>query len=273
VSKHLLPKNLSYVALPAVLLAALVTGSCAPSPTTQTVGFVLNLTAKRVNRIQFVVSYADGGFAGTDGECVVGSASSLQAADPAVVSLGVATPNAGTQRALVATTTTTASSSTTVEVTTTAPPTTTTMGGPTTTVPTTTLAPTGNCGDAHIDSGEECDDGNLLAGDGCDATCHAEFSFTSIVDEQAASLTVTIVNGLGISPGSVLARRRFQGDIAAANLTVATTSCGLAAGGTCNPTTNGGVTVSTTTTTTTTTTSTTKTTTTVPKTTTTSTLQ
>ena len=30
------------------------------------------------------------------------------------------------------------------------------------------------CGDAFIDPGEKCDDGNQVSGDGCDATCQSE---------------------------------------------------------------------------------------------------
>ncbi|MFO0757786.1 MAG: DUF4215 domain-containing protein [Byssovorax sp.] len=30
------------------------------------------------------------------------------------------------------------------------------------------------CGDAVVQAGEQCDDGNVVAGDGCDATCHVE---------------------------------------------------------------------------------------------------
>jgi len=32
------------------------------------------------------------------------------------------------------------------------------------------------CGDAHLDSGEECDDGNLINGDGCDEFCKFEIN-------------------------------------------------------------------------------------------------
>jgi cysteine-rich repeat protein len=31
-----------------------------------------------------------------------------------------------------------------------------------------------SCGDGHLDNGEECDDGNTLAGDGCSITCRIE---------------------------------------------------------------------------------------------------
>jgi cysteine-rich repeat protein len=30
------------------------------------------------------------------------------------------------------------------------------------------------CGDGHLDTGEQCDDGNTVNGDGCDATCQTE---------------------------------------------------------------------------------------------------
>ena len=34
--------------------------------------------------------------------------------------------------------------------------------------------PCGVCGDGHLDAGEECDDGNLVNGDGCSSTCTVE---------------------------------------------------------------------------------------------------
>jgi cysteine-rich repeat protein len=43
------------------------------------------------------------------------------------------------------------------------------MGGPS--APPTPLSP---CGNGVLDPGEDCDDGNTIAGDGCDSTCHSE---------------------------------------------------------------------------------------------------
>ena len=37
------------------------------------------------------------------------------------------------------------------------------------------------CGDARIDPGEDCDDGNAIAGDGCDATCKIESGYTCVL--------------------------------------------------------------------------------------------
>lgn len=37
------------------------------------------------------------------------------------------------------------------------------------------------CGNGILEPGEACDDGNLVAGDGCDATCHVEFCGDGIV--------------------------------------------------------------------------------------------
>src|SRR5262249_43236774 len=65
----------------------------------------------------------------------------------------------------VTTTTTTSSTSTTS---TTFPITT------TTTTPTSTTLPQGTCGDGHLDPGEQCDDGNKVAGDCCSPTCQFE---------------------------------------------------------------------------------------------------
>ena len=39
-----------------------------------------------------------------------------------------------------------------------------------------------NCGDGISDEGEQCDDGNLISGDGCSSICHTEFCGNNIVD-------------------------------------------------------------------------------------------
>jgi cysteine-rich repeat protein/YD repeat-containing protein len=44
-------------------------------------------------------------------------------------------------------------------------------------------AATASCGNNVIDAGEECDDGNLVDGDGCSSTCHAEAGFTCLTVE------------------------------------------------------------------------------------------
>ena len=116
-------------------------------------------------------------------------------------------------------------------------------------VTTTTMAGDGTCGNGIRESGEECDDGNVVSGDGCDGNCDAEFSFTSTVDSGGA-LTVEVVNGGGIPPGAALAFCRFQGDLDDANLRVVVVGCGLPDGDSCNATTLSAVSVSTTTTTT-----------------------
>src|SRR5262249_40390449 len=40
------------------------------------------------------------------------------------------------------------------------------------------------CGDGHARHGEECDDGNNVSGDGCDATCHSECGDGKIGGEE-----------------------------------------------------------------------------------------
>jgi fibro-slime domain-containing protein len=42
----------------------------------------------------------------------------------------------------------------------------------------TTQACSTSCGDANIDAGEQCDDGNAVSGDGCSAMCMQELGFT-----------------------------------------------------------------------------------------------
>ena len=126
-------------------------------------------------------------------------------------------------------------------------------GGPGTTLAptTTTTLPVNPCGDGVLGSGEECDDGNSLSGDGCDSTCVLEDAFTSTVAPGA--LQVHIVDRNGIPPGSALAYCKFQGDVTAAKFEVEVDSCSRPAGQACNPATDAPVSVSTTTTTTTTT--------------------
>ncbi len=60
--------------------------------------------------------------------------------------------------------------------------TTTTRPGDTTT---TTIVATG-CGNAMIDAGEQCDDGNMQGGDGCSASCAIERSVTEVEPNDAA---------------------------------------------------------------------------------------
>ncbi len=72
--------------------------------------------------------------------------------------------------------TATESPTATATVTATATATATVTAAPTGTVavPTATATPTNGCGNGAIGGAEECDDGNLVAGDGCDATCRSE---------------------------------------------------------------------------------------------------
>lgn len=46
------------------------------------------------------------------------------------------------------------------------------------------------CGNGLLDAGEECDDGNALAGDGCDASCHIEQCFTCAGEPSVCTPTV-----------------------------------------------------------------------------------
>lgn len=47
----------------------------------------------------------------------------------------------------------------------------------------------GLCGDYNVDSGEECDDGNEVDGDGCSASCTIESSSGSTLSSSSASVT------------------------------------------------------------------------------------
>jgi cysteine-rich repeat protein len=42
------------------------------------------------------------------------------------------------------------------------------------------LAYNDKCGDGYTDAGEQCDDGNLISGDGCSSTCTIETYFTCV---------------------------------------------------------------------------------------------
>jgi cysteine-rich repeat protein len=252
-------------------MTAALAVSCGPNEQAQTVSFVLSIEAERLNEIEFVVSYESGKFASTDGQCVVSSAAGPRPAGVSEASLIEADDlkmMTRRERRLrsavlgVTTTTivtTTSSSSTTSSTdepptTTTLPPTTTTL--PPTTTTTTTSVPTttipGPCGNGDLNSGEECDDDNNTAGDGCSPDCQLEYFF-SAEDNDAGALTIRIVNPAGIPPGAALAFCKFQGDVGAAELAITTIDCGRTSGGNCTPTTHAKVTLSTTTTTTTTT--------------------
>jgi cysteine-rich repeat protein len=240
---------------PLVAACAAVIASCAPNEQAQTVSFVLSDKAPRVNAIEFVVSYKEGKFAATDGQCVVSSAAGpRQAANPNAQAaakdawFGSATSMRRHHRMVVlgGSPTTTVSSSTSTST--------------STTTTTSTMPPvgTGICGDRVIDSGEQCDDGNNDPDDGCTNDCDAAFSFLAEDNDETMRLRIVITNGRGIAPGATLAFCKFQGDVGEADLTFVTSECGSANGGNCTATAT--VTVSTTSTTTTTTTSTTSTT-------------
>jgi cysteine-rich repeat protein len=252
-------------ALAPAALCAVLGASCAPNEQAQTVSFVLARNAARLSEIEFVVSYAGGKFAATDGQCVVSSAAgprSFAAAEAQLLEqdrLKTASRHETDEERVVVRGVVTSSTSPSSSTTTLAP-TTTTLVLPTTTVaaPTTTLAGNDSCGDRVIDDGEECDDGDVISGDGCDGNCQAEFSFSAIDDEEG-ELTIRITNGLGIPAGASLAFCKFQGDIETAEIGISTLTCSRSTGGGCTPTTDAVVSISITTTTTTTTRSTTTT--------------
>jgi cysteine-rich repeat protein len=66
------------------------------------------------------------------------------------------------------------------------------------------------CGNSTINSGEVCDDGNLVNGDGCDDTCHTETTVTVNLATDPANRTLT-----GLQSGKALANVSigdFSGD-------------------------------------------------------------
>lgn len=63
-----------------------------------------------------------------------------------------------------------------------------------------TIAP-GTCGNGVLEGGETCDDGNVLPGDGCDATCKLE---TPIANTCAAAAAIALTEGTaGVFTGNV----------------------------------------------------------------------
>ena len=59
-----------------------------------------------------------------------------------------------------------------------------------------------DCGDSVIDTGETCDDGNVLPGDGCDASCAVEAPTTTVTTTSTTTTTTIAVCGNGIVEGS-----------------------------------------------------------------------
>ena len=45
-----------------------------------------------------------------------------------------------------------------------------------------------SCGDAHLDTNESCDDGNVIDGDGCNAQCKKEIGENCLEHEECATL-------------------------------------------------------------------------------------
>ncbi len=257
--------------LPLVAVCALLAASCAPNEQAQTVSFHLSIDSERLSQIEFVVSYADGKFAATDGQCVVSSAAgprsfaiseALLLEKDKVRMMSRPEKRAHAARVRAAGAESPAANIGVRGVTSTTQTTLTTMAPTTTLFPptTTTLAGNDTCGDGVRDQGEQCDDGDQTSGDGCDGNCQAEFAFSAIDDDEG-ELTIRITNGLGIAPGAALAFCKFQGDLATAELGISTLSCSRTNGAVCTPVSDAIVSLSTTTTTTTTTTSSTTTTT------------
>jgi fibro-slime domain-containing protein len=60
----------------------------------------------------------------------------------------------------------------------------------------------GYCGDGVIESGEQCDDGNSVPGDGCSGTCQIEPGYTCPTQGKPCVLTVTLTCGDGKIEGN-----------------------------------------------------------------------
>jgi cysteine-rich repeat protein len=234
--------------LPLAVVCAALAVSCGPNEQAQTVSFVLSAESERLNEIEFAVRYANGKFAATDGQCVVSSAAgprSFGASEARLIEMDDVKMMSRKQKRAHAAAVRVAPGTTV------APPTSTTLLA-------SAALPRGVpvCGNGELDIGEECDDDNVDSNDGCDGNCQAEFLFSAMDDEEG-KLTIHVVNGKGLVPGSTLAFCKFQGDLTAMTLAVTTNRCRLSSGGECNVDITEVTTSSTTTTTTTTRTTTT----------------
>ncbi len=61
------------------------------------------------------------------------------------------------------------------------------------------LAPVGDCGNGVLETGEQCDDGNTLSGDGCSASCRLEVCGNRILDPGEQCDDGNTVSGDGCS--------------------------------------------------------------------------
>src|SRR5438128_1157895 len=61
------------------------------------------------------------------------------------------------------------------------------------------LAPAGDCGNGVLETGEQCDDGNTVSGDGCSASCRFEVCGNNIIDPGEQCDDGNTVSGDGCS--------------------------------------------------------------------------
>lgn len=90
------------------------------------------------------------------------------------------------------------------------------------------------CGNKLLESGEECDDGNLLSGDGCNSTCGIETIYECSKNKYEFS-TCVIACGDGIKKSS---KNEFCDDGNTINLDGCSSSCTLESKYTCTTTEN-----------------------------------
>jgi cysteine-rich repeat protein len=69
------------------------------------------------------------------------------------------------------------------------------------------------CGDGELDASEECDDGNLVSGDGCYATCDLEDSLTLYGLAQGGSVSTSVE---GVPIGVATTAGQTPADVVAA---------------------------------------------------------
>lgn len=76
----------------------------------------------------------------------------------------------------------------------------TTTGATTTTTSSTSTGMGGICGDGTVDPGEDCDDSNMMSGDGCSSTCKVECAPDAFIECQGTDAIYCNATGDGTTP-------------------------------------------------------------------------
>jgi cysteine-rich repeat protein len=85
------------------------------------------------------------------------------------------------------------------------------VGGNTLVVPS-TVPVVSSCGNGQKEAGEDCDDGNLLSGDGCEADCIVQAGYECNLDDSGRSICQSCGNGVLEGTESCDDGNRVSGD-------------------------------------------------------------